>query len=58
MRVGELVGIAMSDWDRDGHTILLRDTKNGRNHQVLLHPGVEEYLVRWVAHRGNSALRS
>ncbi|MBO3084113.1 tyrosine-type recombinase/integrase [Cellulomonas fengjieae] len=52
MRVGELVNIRVDDWDRTGNTILLRDTKNGRNHVVFVHPGTSGYLERWLGFRG------
>lgn len=52
MRIGELARIMLVDWDRDGHTIMLRETKNGRDHLVYLHPDAVPYLDRWLAVRG------
>lgn len=54
IRVSELVGLRLEDWDRSAGTILLRETKNGRTHLVLLHAGATAYLERWLAHRGSA----
>lgn len=50
----ELVNIDLHDWDRADQSMLLRDTKNGRPHRILLHPGVLPYLNRWADHRGTA----
>lgn len=55
MRSIELVNIELADWDRDDQSVLLRDTKNGRPHRILLHPAVLPYLERWAEHRGTAA---
>lgn len=52
IRISELVKLRLSDWDRVENTALLRDTKNGRNFLVLLHPVAVEYLDRWARLRG------
>lgn len=54
IRVCELVRIALSDWDRNDDSILLRDTKNGRAHRVVLHPGAILYLEGWLELRGEA----
>lgn len=51
IRIGELAKLNLDDWDRDADVLLLRATKNGRNHVVYLHPAAIPYLDRWVAHR-------
>lgn len=53
MRIGELARILLVDWDRDGHAIMLRETKNGHDHVVYLHPDAVPYLERWLAIRGS-----
>jgi integrase len=52
IRVRELTRIDFDDWDRDADTMLLRDTKNGRDHLIFTHPDAKPYLERWLAHRG------
>lgn len=53
MRSCELVSIDMKDWNRTERTILLRSTKNGRDHTVFVHPVAETYLQSWAALRGD-----
>lgn len=55
MRISELVNLELYDWDREDDSLLLRETKNGRPHRVLLHPGAVPYLDRWLHHRGTAA---
>lgn len=55
MRISELVHLELADWDRADQSLLLRETKNGRSHRVLLHPGVLPYLERWADLRGPAA---
>lgn len=52
MRCCELVRATIADLDLTGHTLLLRETKNGHPHTVFLHPQAEEYLRLWLVHRG------
>lgn len=52
MRVGELCKLELRDYDPDQATLRLRETKNGRDHVVFLHPMVLPYLDRWLAVRG------
>lgn len=54
MRSVELARLDLADWDTDEITLLLRDTKNGRDHLVFLHPDAVPYLVRWVGLRGSA----
>lgn len=53
IRVSELVAIDITDCDLDDGTIRLRDTKNGRDHLVFLHPDAIPYLERWIDLRGS-----
>ncbi|WP_147463404.1 tyrosine-type recombinase/integrase [Cellulomonas triticagri] len=48
----ELVRTKIADFDPAQHSLLLRETKNGRPHVIFLHPQAEEYLQLWLAHRG------
>lgn len=54
MRSVELARLDLADWDTDETTLLLRDTKNGRDHLVFVHPDAVPYLTRWVALRGTA----
>ncbi|TQL60071.1 tyrosine-type recombinase/integrase [Oryzihumus leptocrescens] len=54
MRVGELAGLDLADWERADQTMCLRDTKNGRDHLVFLHPDAVPYLDRWLGIRGHA----
>lgn len=54
MRSIELARLAVEDWDPDGATLLLRKTKNGRDHLVFVHPDAVAYLARWAAVRGTA----
>lgn len=54
MRTCELVYLDLDDWDRASGALLLRDTKNGRDHEVYLHTDAEPYLRRWVTLRGDA----
>lgn len=55
MRISELAAITLADWDREAHTITLRDTKNGKPHTIWLHPEVPAYLDHWMRFRGEAA---
>lgn len=54
MRIGELIRLEVRDWDPHEDTLLLRDTKNRRDHTVFLHPAVPAFLERWLVLRGNA----
>lgn len=51
-RVSEVAKLELADWDRQAATLTLRDTKNGRDHVVFLHPTTNEHLAAWVRVRG------
>jgi integrase len=55
MRVGELARLDLSDWDRDNDLLTLRDTKNGRDHEVPVDPRTARFLHEWLAYRGTAA---
>lgn len=52
MRVSEVVGVDLADWDRRKDTLTLRDTKNGRDRVVPVDDRVAAYFKAWLAHRG------
>lgn len=54
MRVGELAKLRVDDFDPEHETLLLRETKNGHNHTVFLHPQALAYLTRWLKVRGEA----
>ncbi|WP_162529874.1 tyrosine-type recombinase/integrase [Nocardioides caldifontis] len=52
IRVSELVGLDLADWDQDQDTLFLGKTKNLRPHTVFVHPEAKPYLLRWLTLRG------
>lgn len=54
LRISELVAIDLADWDREDASILLRSTKNGRDHRIFLSPATDALLRRWLTHRGEA----
>lgn len=51
-RISEVLKLQLADWDRVRATLTLRDTKNGRDHVVFLHPAATRYVAAWVRIRG------
>ncbi|MDM7853657.1 tyrosine-type recombinase/integrase [Cellulomonas alba] len=51
-RISEVLKLELADWDRQQGTLLLRKTKNGRDHLVYLHPVATGYLAAWARVRG------
>ena len=54
MRVSELCRLDLADWDRNSEVMVLRETKNGRGHEVPVDPRVRFYLEAWLAVRGTA----
>ena len=54
MRSIEVARLTLADWDVEEGTILLRETKNRRDHLVQLHPATVDYLHRWIQVRGRA----
>lgn len=52
LRVSELVGIDLADWDRRHDCIHLPLTKNTDTHVLFLHPATKALLEKWVDVRG------
>jgi integrase len=52
MRVSELTGLDLADWDRSQETLELLDTKNGQDRVVPVDERVVEYLEAWMGQRG------
>ena len=52
MRVSEVVGLDLADWDRREATLILRETKNGQDRVVPVDSRVKAYLDAWLTHRG------
>jgi len=52
MRVSEVVGLDLADWNRTQETLDLRDTKNGRDRVVPVDSRVVDYLQAWMRQRG------
>lgn len=51
-RVSEVVKLELADWDVAQATLTLRETKNGQDHTVFLHPVAAELLAEWAEIRG------
>lgn len=54
IRGGELVRIRLENWDQREQTILLRETKNGSDHLIHVHPQTAPLLAAWRAVRGEA----
>lgn len=54
MRVAELVKLQLADWNPAASTLLLRFTKNKRDHVVYLLPEAVPYLEAWLRVRGDA----
>jgi integrase len=54
MRSIEVARLTLADWDVEAGTLLLRGTKNRRDHLVQLHPATVDYLHRWIQIRGEA----
>jgi integrase len=50
----EVSTLDLSDWDRSTGWLTIRDTKNGRPHQVPVHPGAADFLESWLQLRGDN----
>lgn len=51
-RVSEIVKLELADWDVAQMTLTLRETKNGQDHTVYLHPVAAQLLEDWAEIRG------
>lgn len=54
IRVSELTRLELADWDLANEVLVLRETKNGRDHEVPVDPRVRCYLESWLSERGTA----